>query len=111
MSVPLRSPAERADSLIASLRRLHGLVRSINAETLALLDTMVATAPVGLSFKDRELRYVRVNHAMAASTSGTVYVFGRTRSLPDTRDDWLAGRATCQPQPRRLTSVARRSSA
>ncbi len=36
------------------------------AETLALLDTLVATAPVGLSFMDRELRYVRINHAMAA---------------------------------------------
>ncbi|WP_309896973.1 PAS domain-containing protein [Archangium sp.] len=36
------------------------------AEALALLDTLVATAPVGLSFVDRELRHVRLNHAMAA---------------------------------------------
>ncbi|HEX8823072.1 MAG TPA: PAS domain-containing sensor histidine kinase, partial [Archangium sp.] len=35
------------------------------AETLALLDTLLATAPVGLALVDRELRYVRINHALA----------------------------------------------
>jgi PAS domain S-box-containing protein len=36
------------------------------AETLALLDTFVAHAPVGLAFLDRELRYLRVNKSLAA---------------------------------------------
>jgi len=35
-------------------------------ETLALLDTVLRTAPVGLAFLDRELRYVRINEALAA---------------------------------------------
>ena len=34
--------------------------------SLALLDTLFATAPVGLAFFDAELRYVRVNDALAA---------------------------------------------
>jgi PAS domain S-box-containing protein len=36
-------------------------------ESLALLDTLLTTAPVGMGFFDRELRYVRVNKALAAS--------------------------------------------
>ncbi|HEX5501919.1 MAG TPA: ATP-binding protein, partial [Thermomicrobiales bacterium] len=35
-------------------------------ESLALLDTLFATAPVGLGFWDRDLRYVRINDALAA---------------------------------------------
>jgi PAS domain S-box-containing protein len=35
-------------------------------EALALLDTLLASAPIGMAFLDRELRYVRVNHALAA---------------------------------------------
>lgn len=35
-------------------------------ESLALLDTLMATAPVGMAFCDRELRFVRVNDALAA---------------------------------------------
>ncbi|HEY7179584.1 MAG TPA: GAF domain-containing protein [Gaiella sp.] len=34
-------------------------------ESLALLDTLFGTAPVGLAFFDRELRFVRVNQALA----------------------------------------------
>jgi PAS domain S-box-containing protein len=34
-------------------------------ETLALLDTVFTSAPVGLAFFDRELRYVAVNEALA----------------------------------------------
>src|SRR4051794_2918035 len=34
--------------------------------SLALLDTLFATAPVGLAFFDRELYYVRINDALAA---------------------------------------------
>jgi PAS domain S-box-containing protein len=35
-------------------------------ESLALLDALLASAPVGLAFLDRELRYVRVNDSLAA---------------------------------------------
>jgi PAS domain S-box-containing protein len=34
--------------------------------SLALLDTLYATAPVGLAFLDREGRYIRINEALAA---------------------------------------------
>src|SRR5438093_10597621 len=35
-------------------------------ESLSLLDTLLASAPVGLAFVDRDLRYVRINDSMAA---------------------------------------------
>jgi PAS domain S-box-containing protein len=35
------------------------------SETLALLDSLLATAPIGLAFVDRQLRYVRVNRMLA----------------------------------------------
>jgi PAS domain S-box-containing protein len=35
-------------------------------ESLALLDTLLDTAPVGLAFLDRELRFVRINDSLAA---------------------------------------------
>jgi signal transduction histidine kinase/CheY-like chemotaxis protein len=48
-------------------------------EALALLDTMLSAAPLGFAFLDRELRYVRVNEALAASDglSASAHV-GRT---------------------------------
>ena len=36
------------------------------SESLALLDTVFLGAPVGLAFVDRELRFVRINDALAA---------------------------------------------
>jgi PAS domain S-box-containing protein len=41
--------------------RLHDAAE----RSLSLLDTVFATAPVGLAFVDRELRYVRINETMA----------------------------------------------
>jgi PAS domain S-box-containing protein len=41
-------------------------------ETLALLDTVLRTAPVGLAFLDRELRYMRINEALAAMNGRSV---------------------------------------
>jgi PAS domain S-box-containing protein len=35
-------------------------------ESLAVLDTLLASAPVGLAFWDRDLRYVRINDTLAA---------------------------------------------
>jgi PAS domain S-box-containing protein len=40
--------------------------------SLALLDTLFATAPVGLAFFDSELRYTRINEALAALNGLTV---------------------------------------
>jgi PAS domain S-box-containing protein len=42
--------------------RLHDAAE----RSLSLLDTVFATAPVGLAFLDRDLRFVRVNETMAA---------------------------------------------
>lgn len=39
--------------------------RSGLRDTLALLDAMLATAPIGFAFYDREIRYVRVNQHLA----------------------------------------------
>ncbi|MFN2545446.1 MAG: SpoIIE family protein phosphatase [Actinomycetota bacterium] len=58
-------------------------------ESLALLDTLLATAPVGLAFVDRDLRYVRINNSMAAMTAaGPDQHLGRTirEMLPDLAD-------------------------
>ncbi|MEI6044876.1 MAG: PAS domain S-box protein [Chloroflexota bacterium] len=49
--------------------RLYQEVQAANQskeDALALLDTILQVTPVGLSFLDTELRYVRVNEAMAA---------------------------------------------
>lgn len=37
-----------------------------NQRLITMLDAMLAAAPVGLGFVDQELRYVRVNHQLAA---------------------------------------------
>ncbi len=53
-------------------RRLEESLRASQrqtAESLALLETLLATAPVGCGFVDREFRQVRINEALAA-TSG-----------------------------------------
>ncbi|MBA2255760.1 MAG: SpoIIE family protein phosphatase [Thermoleophilaceae bacterium] len=63
-----RGEEQRADLL----EREHGARMSAEgaerraAETVALLDTLLARAPAGFAFIDTELRYVRVNDALAA---------------------------------------------
>src|SRR5690606_38982251 len=55
-------------------------------ESLALLDTLQQNAPVGFAFVDRELRYVRLNEALAAIHGVSVdELLGRTvaEALPD----------------------------
>ncbi|HET9452415.1 MAG TPA: ATP-binding protein [Aggregicoccus sp.] len=48
-------------------------------ETLALLDSILDTAPVGLSFVDRDLRFVRINRLLAAINGVPVeHTVGRT---------------------------------
>lgn len=61
------------------------------AELLALLDTSLASAPVGLAFLDSRLRYVRLNEAIARMNNRTIEEHvGRviTDVLPDT-PPWL----------------------
>lgn len=47
-------------------RRRHPGLRSEAAETRAILDTLLDSAPVGFVYVDREFRYVRVNEKVAA---------------------------------------------
>jgi PAS domain S-box-containing protein len=47
-------------------------------DTLALLDSMLANAPIGLAFFDRQSRFVRVNHFLAESHAlGVARYLGR----------------------------------
>jgi PAS domain S-box-containing protein len=65
------SPVRRPDGTLAGAvltardeteRMLHEAEQS---ETLALLDSLLATAPIGLSFVDRRFQYVRINRMLA----------------------------------------------
>ncbi|WP_158502088.1 PAS domain S-box protein [Vitiosangium sp. GDMCC 1.1324] len=64
---PTRAPDGRVDGVFVHAVDVTELVRERQKteEALALLDTLLTTAPVGLAFLDRELRYVRVNQMMA----------------------------------------------
>ncbi|HEX8438353.1 ATP-binding protein [Archangium sp.] len=65
---PLRRPDGTLAGALLSARdvALRRALEKEREEALALLDTLLDTAPVGLSFLDRELRYVRINPALAA---------------------------------------------
>ncbi|HEY7635449.1 MAG TPA: GAF domain-containing protein, partial [Gemmatimonadales bacterium] len=60
--------ARRAALAVDNARLFGDAERALQAkhETLALLDTVFAGAPVGLAFVDRDLRFVRINDALAA---------------------------------------------
>lgn len=58
-------------------------------ERLALIDTIYASAPVGLCFVDRELRYISVNNALAEMNGHSPdYYLGKTvrQALPELAD-------------------------
>jgi PAS domain S-box-containing protein len=58
-------------------------------EEWALLDTLLGSAPIGFDFVDRELRYVRINEALAANNGRSVAEhIGRTvrEVLPELAD-------------------------
>jgi PAS domain S-box-containing protein len=60
--------------------------------SLALLDALFATAPVGLAFFDTELRYVRINPALAAMNGMSVEAhLGRTvqQVIPEADSDFI----------------------
>jgi PAS domain S-box-containing protein len=65
---PLRRPDGTLAGAVLSARdvAMRRALENEREEALALLDTLLASAPVGLSFLDRELRFVRINHALAA---------------------------------------------
>jgi PAS domain S-box-containing protein len=56
----------RAETQNARLYKEAQEAREMAEESLALLDTLLATAPVGFAFMDQELRYRRINEALAA---------------------------------------------
>jgi len=51
-------------------------------DTLSLLDSMLANAPIGLAFLDRRCRFVRVNHVFAGMT-GVALSRHLGRTLPE----------------------------
>jgi PAS domain S-box-containing protein len=58
-------------------------------ERLALIDTIYASAPVGLCFVDRELRYISVNNALAEMNGHSPdYYLGKTvrQAVPELAD-------------------------
>jgi PAS domain S-box-containing protein len=72
-------------------------------ELLALLDTLLTSAPVGLAFLDRDLRYVRINDAFATMNGAVPKdILGRTVSevVPD-----LA--PALEPLPRRVLETGK----
>ena len=69
---------EAFNRMVASLEEQ----RSGLNDTLSLLDSMLANAPIGLAFLDRHCRFVRVNDAFAAMTGVPLgHHLGRT--LPE----------------------------
>ena len=65
--LPVRSATEAADLTIAFNRMVTAMAdqRAGLNETLALLDSMLANAPIGFAFFDRKYRFVRVNQFLA----------------------------------------------
>jgi PAS domain S-box-containing protein len=60
-----------AGAVLSARDETERLLREVEqSETLALLDSLLSTAPIGLAFVDRELHYVRVNR-MLAEMNGT----------------------------------------
>jgi len=65
--LPVKSANEAADLTIAFNRMVAAMQeqRAGLNETLALLDSMLANAPIGFAFFDRKYRFVRVNQYLA----------------------------------------------
>lgn len=65
--LPVKSANEAADLTIAFNRMVAAMQeqRAGLNETLALLDSMLANAPIGFAFFDRKYRFVRINQFLA----------------------------------------------
>ncbi|WP_224244949.1 sensor histidine kinase [Hyalangium gracile] len=63
-----RIMVSRATALIvqAQLRAREQAAREEMQRSLAMIDTLLATSPVGIAFLDRELRYLRINDTLAS---------------------------------------------
>src|SRR3954468_13780113 len=77
----LQGTGRRVDDAEGNPRALVGVARDIDRERAAhaagdemraLVDAVYATAPVGLAFVDEDMRYVRINEAMAAISRQSV---------------------------------------
>jgi PAS domain S-box-containing protein len=80
-ATPLRRPDGTPGGAVLSARdmALRRALAQEREEALALLDVLMASAPVGLSFLDRDQRYVRINHTLAAINGVPVeQTLGRT---------------------------------
>jgi PAS domain S-box-containing protein len=76
-----RAMVSRATALIvqAQLAARERAVERQQAETLALLDSLLAAAPASMALLDTELRYLHVNEALAAANGRSVEAHvGRT---------------------------------
>jgi signal transduction histidine kinase/DNA-binding response OmpR family regulator len=60
----------RAEQRAASDRAERQRALHERAEMASLLDTLLASAPIGFAFLDRDLRFVRVNQSLAKMTVG-----------------------------------------
>ena len=69
-----RAMVSRATALLvqAQLAARERAVERQQAETLALLDSLLAAAPASMALLDTELRYLRVNEALAAANGRSV---------------------------------------
>jgi PAS domain S-box-containing protein len=68
--LPVTAHNEFGD-LIEAFNRMYASIeeqRSGLNDTLSMLDSMLANAPIGLAFFDRRFRFVRVNHVFADMT-------------------------------------------
>ncbi len=68
--LPVTGKNEFGDLIIAFNRMVASIAeqRAGLSDTLSLLDSMLANAPIGLAFVDRNLRIVRVNQVFATMT-------------------------------------------
>src|SRR6188472_624258 len=100
----LQTAGRRVDDADGRPRALVGVARDIDAERSAraagdeiraLVDAVYTTAPVGLAFVGPDMRYVRINEAMAAIGGRSVEAhLGRTirEALPAPLDEVVEAR-------------------
>jgi len=82
--LPVETQNEMGELIKAFNRMFASLVeqRAGLSDTLSLLDSMLANAPIGLAFFDRHYRFARVNQAFAAM-SGVALSRHLGRTLPE----------------------------
>jgi PAS domain S-box-containing protein len=84
LPLPVKARNEFGD-LIEAFNRMYASIEEQRMglnDTLSMLDSMLANAPIGLAFFDRRCRFVRVNHVFADMT-GIPLSRHLGRTLPD----------------------------